>query len=117
MMPVDRIENNIINHNPHEIHNNTLLTNETIMMQPSSIFEAIKNDDFEGLISLYATTVYDSVHSAEFAARICGSYDGVADKDMSSILMPLLQGGRGVSDGSSRDDVEMFLDGEFQLSF
>ena len=115
-MPVDRIENNT---NPHEIHNNTLLTNsnnETIMMQPSSIFEAIKNDDFEGLISLYATTVYDSVHSAEFAARICGSYDGVADKDMSSILMPPLQGGRGDSDGSSRDDVEMFLDGEFQLS-
>lgn len=81
------------------------------MMQPSSIFEAIKNDDFEGLLSLYATTVYDSVHSAEFAARICGSYDETTDKDMSSILMPTLQGGRKDSERSSRD-VDMFLDGE-----
>ena len=75
------------------------------MMQPSSIFEAIKNDDFEGLLSLYATTVYDSVHSAEFAARICGSYDETTDKDMSSILMPK------DSERSSRD-VDMFFDGE-----
>lgn len=95
----------ITSRNPN---NNINLTN---MMQPSSIFEAIKNDDFEGLLSLYATTVYDSVHSAEFAARICGSYDETTDKDMSSILTPTLQGGRKDSERSSRD-VDMFLDGE-----
>lgn len=46
------------------------------MMQPSlppspkavaSIYEAIKDDDWEGLLTLYATTAYDAVHSAEFA--------------------------------------------------
>lgn len=79
------------------------------MMQPSSIYEAIKNDDYEGLISLYAQAVYDAVHSAEFAASVCG--DEMGD-DTSSILMPTLQRGRIDSDGSSRD-VAMFLDGEF----
>jgi hypothetical protein len=78
------------------------------MMQPSSIYEAIKNDDYEGLLSLYATTVYDAVHSAEFASNICGSDE--TPRDLSSILMPTLQRGRSESDGSTKD--AMFLDGE-----
>lgn len=45
------------------------------MMQPSlppspqtaaSIYDAIKDGDWEGLVSLYATTAYDAVHSADF---------------------------------------------------
>lgn len=78
---------------------------------PSSIYEAIKNDDYEGLLSLYATTVYEAVHSAEFAANVCGGED---TRDVSSILMPTLQRGMSDSDGSRRD-VAMFLDGEFAI--
>lgn len=78
-------------------------------MQPSSIYEAIKNDDYEGLISLYATTVHEAVHSAEFAANVCGGEE--TSRDLPSILMPTLQRGRSDSDGSTRD-VAMFLDGE-----
>ena len=46
------------------------------MMQPSlppspktasSVYEAIKDSDWEGLIALYATTAYDAVHSEDFA--------------------------------------------------
>ena len=46
------------------------------MMQPSlppspktasSIYEAIRDCDWEGLLALYATTVYDAVHSKDFA--------------------------------------------------
>ena len=46
------------------------------MMQPSlppspktasSIYEAIRDCDWEGLLALYATTVYDAVHSEDFA--------------------------------------------------
>lgn len=33
----------------------------------SSIFDAIKEGDWEGLLALYATTAYDAVNSAEFA--------------------------------------------------
>ena len=48
------------------------------MMQPSllpstktasSIFDAIKDGDWEGLLALYATTAYDAVRSADFARR------------------------------------------------
>lgn len=35
----------------------------------SSIFDAIKDDDWEGLLTLYTTTAYDAVHSTEFARR------------------------------------------------
>ena len=38
----------------------------------SSIFDAIKDGDWEGLLALYATTVYAAVHSAEFARRGSG---------------------------------------------
>jgi len=41
----------------------------------SSIFDAIKESDWEGLLALYATTAYDAVQAAEFARR--GSSDGV----------------------------------------
>ena len=41
----------------------------------SSIFEAIKNDDWEGLLKLYATTVYDAVHSAHFENDSRRQYD------------------------------------------
>jgi len=46
------------------------------MMQPSlppspktasSIYEAIRDCDWEGLLALYATTVYDAVHSEDIA--------------------------------------------------
>ena len=48
------------------------------MMQPTlppspkaaaSIFDAIKDGDWEGLATLYATAAYDAVHAAEFARR------------------------------------------------
>ena len=48
------------------------------MMQPtlppppntaSSIFEAIKDGDWEGMLALYATVAYDAVHSAELARQ------------------------------------------------
>ena len=48
------------------------------MMQPSlplspktasSIYEAIKDSDWEGLLALYATTAYDAVHSEDFARQ------------------------------------------------
>jgi hypothetical protein len=35
----------------------------------SSIFDAIKDGDWEGLLALYATTAYDAVRSADFARR------------------------------------------------
>ena len=35
----------------------------------SSIYDAIKDGDWEGLLSLYATTTYDAVHSEDFARR------------------------------------------------
>ena len=47
-------------------------------MQPSlppspktapSIYEAIKDSDWEGLLALYATTAYDAVHSEDFARQ------------------------------------------------
>lgn len=53
------------------------------MMQPSlppspkaasSVYEAIRDGDWEGLLTLYATSAYDAVHSAEFARR--GAADG-----------------------------------------
>jgi len=37
--------------------------------QPNNIFEAIENDDWEGLLSLYATTVHDAVYSVELARQ------------------------------------------------
>ena len=33
----------------------------------SSIYEAIRDCDWEGLLALYATTVYDAVHSEDIA--------------------------------------------------
>eukprot|EP00584_Thalassiosira_punctigera_P002300 CAMPEP_0172538174 /NCGR_PEP_ID=MMETSP1067-20121228/9623_1 /TAXON_ID=265564 ORGANISM="Thalassiosira punctigera, Strain Tpunct2005C2" /NCGR_SAMPLE_ID=MMETSP1067 /ASSEMBLY_ACC=CAM_ASM_000444 /LENGTH=1157 /DNA_ID=CAMNT_0013323625 /DNA_START=81 /DNA_END=3554 /DNA_ORIENTATION=- len=39
----------------------------------SSVFDAIKDDDWEGLLTLYATTAYDAVRSAEFSRR--GDFD------------------------------------------
>jgi hypothetical protein len=47
------------------------------MMQPSlfpppkttSVFDAIKDGDWEGLLALYATTACDAVRSADFARR------------------------------------------------
>jgi len=45
------------------------------MMQPSpsstttSVFDAIKDGDWEGLLALYATTAFDAVRSADFARR------------------------------------------------
>jgi hypothetical protein len=38
----------------------------------SSIFDTIKDGDWEGLLSLYATTAYDAVRSADFARRGAG---------------------------------------------
>lgn len=35
----------------------------------TSIFDAIKNSDWEGLLALYATSSYDAVHSANFACQ------------------------------------------------
>ena len=78
------------------------------MQPPFSIYDAIKADDYEGLLSLYATAVYDAVHSAEFADKI---YDGdTTDMDLSSILMPTLQ--KDMIDGRPRRDVALFVDGE-----
>lgn len=36
---------------------------------PSSVFDAIKDGDWEGLLALYATTASDAIRSAEFASR------------------------------------------------
>ena len=88
----------------------TPITSKLTMMQPSSIYEAIKNDDYQGLISLYAMAVYDAVHSADFAASVCG--DEMMRKDATSILMPTLQRDRSDSDESSRD-VAIFFDGGY----
>lgn len=37
--------------------------------QPRNIFEAIENNDWEGLLSLYATAVHDAVYSVELARQ------------------------------------------------
>ena len=47
-------------------------TTTTTTTPSSSIFDAIKDGDWEGLLALYATTVYAAVHSAEFARRGSG---------------------------------------------
>lgn len=36
---------------------------------PYSVFDAIKDGDWEGLLALYVKTASDAVHSAEFASR------------------------------------------------
>ena len=35
----------------------------------SSVFDAIKDGDWEGLLALYATSAHDAVRSADFARR------------------------------------------------
>jgi hypothetical protein len=93
---INQPSNQSIHHNnPHAIINIMTKTNPP----PSSIYEAIKNDDYEGLLSLYATTVYDAVHSAEFAHSIS-----------SDVMMPNLQ--RGWSDDRGEG---FFFDGEFVI--
>mmetsp|Transcript_29740 Transcript_29740/g.64054 ORF Transcript_29740/g.64054 Transcript_29740/m.64054 type:complete len:391 (+) Transcript_29740:101-1273(+) len=49
----------------------------------SSIFDAIKEGDWEGLLTLYATTAYDAVHSAEFARQGGSSGSGNTNIDSS----------------------------------
>jgi hypothetical protein len=53
-------------------------TQKNIMMQPSqqssatftpSIFEAIKNDDWEGMLATYAVTAYDAIHTPDVSGR------------------------------------------------
>ncbi|KAL7541737.1 hypothetical protein ACHAXR_011174 [Thalassiosira sp. AJA248-18] len=72
------------------------------MMQPSlppspntasSIYEAIKYGNWEGLLKLYATTAYDAVRSAEFARRGggVGSFHGQHSSPPS--LMAAMAGG------------------------
>jgi hypothetical protein len=34
-----------------------------------SIFEAIKNDDWEGLIATYAVSAYDAIHTPDVSGR------------------------------------------------
>lgn len=61
---------------------------------PTSIYDAIKCDDWEGLLTLYATTVYDAVHSAEFSQLVNGnSSDGASDGSVgtSAPFMPVLE--------------------------
>ena len=36
---------------------------------PYSVFDAIKDGDWDGLLALYVKTASDAVHSAEFASR------------------------------------------------
>ena len=36
---------------------------------PSSVFDAIKDGDWEGLLALYVTTASDAIRSSEFASR------------------------------------------------
>ena len=38
----------------------------------SSVFDAIKDGDWEGLLALYATSAYDAVCSADYARRSVG---------------------------------------------
>lgn len=61
-----------------ELEEDTDTVHQYKMMQPSlpaapkaisSIYDAIKDGDWEGLLSLYATTTYDAVHSEDFARR------------------------------------------------
>lgn len=47
-----------------------------LAIPPPSIFDAIKDGDWEGLLALYATTAYDAVSSAEFSRRGGGGSSG-----------------------------------------
>ena len=89
---------------------------KSLTSPPSSIYEAIKNDDWEGLLSLYATTVYDAVHAAEFAQIVCGE-EGGKDSAPSSLLLPRLHQGSSDDGSGSRSVLGFFLDGEFDLWF
>ncbi|KAL7519474.1 hypothetical protein ACHAWX_004229 [Stephanocyclus meneghinianus] len=82
---------------------------KSLTAPPSSIYEAIKNDDWEGLLSLYATTVYDAVHAAEFAQTVCGK-EGGKDSAPSSLLLPRLHQGSSDDGSGSRSVLGFFLD-------
>ncbi|KAL9191101.1 hypothetical protein ACHAXT_000807 [Thalassiosira profunda] len=82
------------------------------MMQPTlppspkaaaSIFDAIKDGDWEGLATLYATAAYDAVHAAEFARR--GGADFRRQQSSPPSLRAAAAGGPG--NGVFRDEKKL----------
>lgn len=73
----------------------------------SSIYKAIKDGDWEGLLTLYATTAYDAVHSAEFARQGGVGIGGFLHRQHSSppSLMTAMAGGPRI--GDFRDEKKM----------
>lgn len=79
---------------------------------PSSIFDAIKDGDYEGLLALYATTAYDAVHSAEFARRGTGGV-GIGARGLHrshSLPLPLTPVSSMMTSGGPRKGV--FIEGK-----
>mmetsp|Transcript_31810 Transcript_31810/g.66870 ORF Transcript_31810/g.66870 Transcript_31810/m.66870 type:complete len:1053 (+) Transcript_31810:42-3200(+) len=69
---------NIVDSKVHCRRDDTVIKYKGIMMHASlpqspktasSIFDAIKDGDWEGLLALYATSAYDAVQAAEFARQ------------------------------------------------
>ena len=91
----------------------------TVPPQPTSIFDAIKDGDWEGLLALYATTAYDAVRSAELFSRCrrggSGSGGGRGGFHRSnsmplapiSSMMTMTMGGGGKKQGGG-----LFIEGE-----
>lgn len=50
----------------------------------SSIYEAIRDCDWEGLLALYATTVYDAVHSEDIAHQQINYHNSLHHRHHSS---------------------------------
>ena len=87
---------------------------------PPSIFEAIKNDDWEGLIATYAVTVYDAIHSPDDSGRMRRNTSsrrggGHQPPSPSSLMAAVMEAGRPKQGNSFRDGKSDFSSNSKQI--
>ncbi len=87
---------------------------------PPSIFEAIKNDDWEGLIAKYAVTVYDAIHSPDDSGRMRRNTSsrrggGHQPPSPSSLMAAVMDAGRPKQGNSFRDGKSDFSSNSKQI--
>jgi hypothetical protein len=79
-----------------------------------SIFEAIKNDDWEGLIATYAVSAYDAIHTPDVSVRgrrnSYSLHGGHQQPLPSSLMAALIEAGGPKPGQAFRDGKRNFLD-------